>query len=50
LIFEPYLYASRRYHIPFGWVANPLPSTAATAWMIMLANSYDPFGYGGAAN
>ncbi len=47
---KPYLYASRRHHIPFGWVAIPLPSTAATAWMIMLANSYDPFGYGGAAN
>jgi hypothetical protein len=46
----PYLYASRRYAIPFGWYANPLPSTCATAWMIMLAERFDPFGYGGAPN
>ncbi len=47
---KPYLYASRRYHIPFGWYANPLPSTASTAWIIMIADSYDPFGFGGAPN
>jgi hypothetical protein len=47
---KPYLYASRRYHIPFGWYANPLPSTAATAWVIMIADRYDPFGFGGAPN
>src|SRR5690606_11088891 len=28
---KPYLHPSRRHHIPFGWYANPLPSTAATA-------------------
>jgi hypothetical protein len=47
---KPYLYASKRYHIPFGWHANPLPSTASTAWVIMIADSYDPFGFGGAPN
>lgn len=47
---KPYLYASRRHYIPFGWYANPLPSTASTAWMIMIANGYDPFGIGGAPN
>ncbi len=47
---KPYLYASKRHHIPFGWYANPLPSTASTAWMIMVANNYDPFGIGGAPN
>jgi len=47
---KPYLYASRRYHIPFGWYANPLPSTASTAWVIMIAYAYDPFGFGGAPN
>jgi hypothetical protein len=47
---KPYLYASKRYHIPFGWYANPLPSTASTAWVIMIADSYDPFGFGGAPN
>lgn len=46
----PYLYASRRYFIPFGWFANPLPSTCSTAWMIMIANRFDPFGVGGMPN
>lgn len=39
-----YLYASKRYMIPFGWYANPLPSTSSTAWMVMVANGFDPFG------
>ena len=47
---KPYLYASRRYFIPFGWYANPIPSTTSTAWMFMLANTYDPFGFGGVPN
>lgn len=47
---QPYLYASRRHAIPFGWNANPLPSTTSTAWMLMLANHYDPFGFGGTPN
>jgi len=47
---KPYLYASGRYAIPFGWYANPIPSTASTAWMLMLANHYDPFGFGGTPN
>jgi hypothetical protein len=44
---NPYLYASRRYFIPFGWYANPIPSTCATAWMLMVANTYNPFLAGG---
>jgi hypothetical protein len=43
----PYLYASKRYAIPFGWYANPLPSTCATAWMLMLADNFDPLMYSG---
>jgi hypothetical protein len=46
----PYLYASRRHLIPFGWFANPLPSTCATSWVVMIANRYDPFGIGGVPN
>lgn len=42
-----YVYASKRYLIPFGWYANPLPSTCATAWMIMVHAGYNPFVYGG---
>lgn len=44
---QPYLYASSRYLIPFGWYANPLPSTCATAWVLLVADDYDPFAYGG---
>jgi hypothetical protein len=44
---KPYLYASKRYFIPFGWYANPLPSTCATAWMLMIKNNYNPFLPGG---
>jgi hypothetical protein len=44
---QPYLYASSRYRIPFGWYANPLPSTCSTAWILLVADKYDPFLYGG---
>jgi hypothetical protein len=47
---EPYLYSSKRYRIPFGWYGNPIPSTASTAWVILVADDYDPFGYGGSPN
>jgi len=47
---EPYVYSSKRYFIPFGWYANPLPSTCATAWMIMVADRFDPFGDDGVPN
>lgn len=40
---NPSLYASRRHAIPFGWYANPLPSTCATAWRLMVANHFNPF-------
>jgi len=44
---QPYLYASSRYLIPFGWYANPLPSTCSTAWILLVADGFDPFIYGG---
>lgn len=47
---KPYLYASRRYLVPFGWYANPIPSTVSTAWIILLADDFDPFRYGGTPN
>jgi GT2 family glycosyltransferase len=46
----PYLYSSRRYLIPFGWYGNPIPSTAASAWVILIADRFDPFGYAGRPN
>ncbi len=39
---QPYLYANRRALVPFGWYANPLPSTCATAWRVMLARNFNP--------
>ena|SRR3990167_7281987 len=45
--YQPYLYASKRYLIPFGWDANPLPSTCSTSWIIMVADHFNPFVYGG---
>ena len=47
---EPYLYSSKRYFVPFGWNGNPLPSTAASAWVILVADHFDPFGYAGRPN
>lgn len=44
---KPYLYASRRHYIPFGWYANPLPSTASTSWAIFIENRFNPFHHGG---
>jgi hypothetical protein len=39
-----FLYASKRYMIPFGWFANPLPSTASTSWAVMLHYNFNPLG------
>ncbi len=40
---DPTLYASSRFFIPFGWYANPLPSTCATAWRVMVLYGFNPF-------
>jgi hypothetical protein len=45
---KAYLYASKRFLIPFGWYANPLPSTCANAWVIMNAMKFNPFQFKGA--
>ncbi len=42
-----YLYASRRFFIPFGWWANPIPSLVSTSWMLLLDEGFDPFTLGG---
>lgn len=42
-----YLYASKRFLIPFNWYANPLPSTASTSWAVMLHYNYNPFSFKG---
>ncbi len=42
-----FLYASKRYMLPFGWYANPLPSTTSTSWAILLHYNFNPFKIGG---
>ena len=42
-----FVYASKRYMIPFGWFANPLPSTTSTSWALMLHYNFNPFKAGG---
>ncbi|NNM60278.1 MAG: hypothetical protein HKM04_10765 [Legionellales bacterium] len=42
-----FVYASKRYDIPFGWWANPLPSTTSVAWPVMLYYNFNPFTLGG---
>jgi hypothetical protein len=42
-----FVYASKRYMIPFGWYANPLPSTTSTSWAVMLHYNFNPFKIGG---
>lgn len=38
-----FIYASKRYFIPFGWFANPLPSLTSTSWGVMTQYEYNPF-------
>jgi len=40
-------YANRRYYIPFGWYANPLPSLASVSWAVFADFDYNPFLLGG---
>jgi len=40
-------YSNKRYFIPFGWWANPIPSTASTGWAVMTDMNFNPFVLGG---
>jgi len=42
-----YLYANKRFFIPWGWYANPLGATSSTGWAIFNDWNYDPFALGG---
>jgi len=42
-----YLYANKRYFIPFSWWANPIPSLASSAWVILIDSGFNPFILGG---
>jgi hypothetical protein len=42
-----YVYANKRFFIPWGWFSNPISATCSTAWSVMMARNFDPFHYGG---
>ncbi|MBA3535300.1 MAG: hypothetical protein H0T84_01625 [Tatlockia sp.] len=44
---QAYLYASRRFPIPFDWNANTLVSTLANCWVLMNNFNFNPFQYRG---
>ena len=37
-----FLYSNSRFWIPFGWWANPLPSTASTGWAVAVDKGWNP--------
>jgi len=42
-----YLYANKRFFIPWGWYANPIGATSSTAWAVLNDFDFDPFTLGG---
>lgn len=44
---QAYLYASKRFPIPFDWNANTIASINANAWVIMNNFNFNPFQYRG---
>jgi len=42
-----YLYANKRYFIPWGWYANAVPSLCSTSWAVMNKYHFNPFILGG---
>jgi len=45
-----YLYANKRFFIPWGWYANPVGATSSTSWAVCNDWNYDPFMLGGGFN
>jgi hypothetical protein len=45
-----YLYANKRFFIPWGWYANPIGATSSTGWAIFYDWMYNPFQLGGGGN
>jgi hypothetical protein len=42
-----YVYANKRFFIPWGWFSNPIAATCSTAWSVLQAQNFDPFHWGG---
>jgi len=45
-----YLYANKRFFIPWGWYANPIGATSSTGWAVFWDFKYNPFELGGGFN
>jgi hypothetical protein len=45
-----YLYANKRFFIPWGWYANPIGATSSTSWAVCDDYRYNPFALGGGSN
>lgn len=45
-----YLYANKRFFIPWGWYANPIGATSSTGWAVFNDYNYNPFMLGGGSN
>jgi len=43
-----YVYANKRFFIPWGWFSNPISALCSTAWSVLMDRNFDPFHYGGA--
>lgn len=42
-----YVYANKRFFIPWGWYANPMGATCSTGWAVIQQQNYNPFEWGG---
>merc|ERR1711916_337689 len=42
-----YVYANKRFFIPWGWFSNPISALCSTGWSVFQAANCDPFHYGG---
>jgi len=41
-----YVYANKRFFIPWGWFSNPISALCSTAWSVLQAQNCDPFHWG----
>jgi len=42
-----YVYANKRFFIPWGWFSNPIAATCSTAWAVLQDQNFNPFEYWG---
>lgn len=42
-----YVYANKRFLIPWGWYSNPIGALCSTSWSVFQERNYNPFVFGG---